>query len=149
VVLAPDAPEPSTPVGVPARVVRDTREDEGPLAGLHAGLLAVRTDYALVAGGDMPDLRRAVLLELLRVLDQTPADAAALQDGDRVCPLPCALHREPATDAAHALLDSGRRRLGDLLDALRVAIVDEATWNAIDPDRRTLFDVDTPDDLAR
>jgi hypothetical protein len=45
------------------------------------------------------------------------------------------------------LLDSGRRRLRDLLDALRVAIVDEATWHALDPERRTLFDVDEAADL--
>jgi len=45
------------------------------------------------------------------------------------------------------LLDSGRRRLRDLFDALRVAIVDEKTWHALDPGRRTLFDVDEPADL--
>jgi len=149
VVLAPDAPVPAMPVGTPARFVRDTREGEGPLAGLYAGLVALRADVGLVAGGDMPDLRTPVLLEMLRVATEAAADAVALQDGTGFRPLPCVLHRERAVDAAHALLDSGRRRLRDLLDAIRVAIIDEPTWNALDPERRTLFDVDEPGDLGR
>ena len=38
VVLAPDAPEPSLPPGMPVRFVHDPREGEGPLAGAVAGL---------------------------------------------------------------------------------------------------------------
>jgi hypothetical protein len=50
-------------------------------------------------------------------------------------------------EAAHALLHAEHRALHDLLDALRVAVIDEATWVALDPARRTLFDVDEPSDL--
>jgi hypothetical protein len=53
----------------------------------------------------------------------------------------------PAADAAHSLLHAGRRRLRDVLDALRTAVIDEATWTSLDPDRRTLRDVDEPGDL--
>jgi hypothetical protein len=27
-------------------------------------------------------------------------------------------------------------------------VIDEATWVALDPERRTLFDVDTPSDIG-
>jgi molybdopterin-guanine dinucleotide biosynthesis protein A len=149
VVLAPEAPEPSMPLGVPVRFARDADEGEGPLAGAYAGLHAVRTEHALLAGGDMPDLRTAVLLELLRVAEEAPVDAVALADGDRFRPLPCLVRTTPARDVAHALLHDGRRRLRELLEALRIAIVDERTWLALDPSRRTLFDVDEPSDLDR
>ena len=147
VVLAPTVDEPPMPVGVPLRIVRDPTEAEGPLAGLHEGLLAVTTELALVAGGDMPDLQIGVLIEMLRVAQHAPVDAVALADGDRVRPLPCVVRAERAVDAAHTLLHSGRRALRDLLDALRVAAIDEQTWTALDPERRTLFDVDEPGDL--
>jgi molybdopterin-guanine dinucleotide biosynthesis protein A len=75
-------------------------------------------------------------------------DAVALQDGDRIRPLPCVVRVGPATEAAHALLHNGRRRLRDLLEALRTAVVDEPTWHGLDPERRTLFDVDQPSDLG-
>jgi hypothetical protein len=52
-----------------------------------------------------------------------------------------------AIEVAHALLHEERRALHDLLDALRLAVVDEPTWLALDPARRTLFDVDTQSDL--
>ena len=146
-VLAPEAAEPSMPPGVDVLIARDPTEGEGPLAGLHAGLLAAPSDLALVAAGDMPDLQTRVLLELLQVADQAPVDAVALQDGDRYRPLPCVVRSAAAADAGHTLLHAGRRALRDLLDALRVAVIDEATWVALDPGRRTLFDVDVPSDL--
>jgi len=34
-----------------------------------------------------------------------------------------------------------------LLDALRVAAIDEPTWRALDPDGVTLHDIDRPEDL--
>lgn len=148
VVIAPEAEEPPLPLGAPASIVRDAREGEGPLAGAYTGLSAVRTELALLAGGDMPELQMPVLLELFKVAVEAPVEAVVLADGERFRPLPAVLRVGSARDAAHALLDSGRRRLRDLLDALRVAIVDEDTWHALDPQRRTLFDVDVPADLS-
>jgi molybdopterin-guanine dinucleotide biosynthesis protein A len=146
VVLAPGRAGDDLPPGV--RVANDPTEGAGPLAGLHAGLLAaVRSDLALVVGGDMPELQPPVLRELLSVLDSAGADAAVLADGDRPRPLPMAVRTWPAADVTHALLHAGRSRLRDVVDGLRTAVIDEATWTALDPARRTLFDVDEPGDL--
>lgn len=147
VVLAPDVPEPPMPLGTPVRFARDATEHEGPLAGAYAGLLAVGSDHALLAGGDMPDLQTAVLIEMLRVAAEAPADAVALEDEGRARPLPCVLRVDRAREIAHALLHDGRRRLRDLLDAVPTAVIDGPTWRAFDPDRRTLLDVDEPTDL--
>jgi molybdopterin-guanine dinucleotide biosynthesis protein A len=148
VVIAPGFAEPPMPGGVQVHIARDPTDGEGPLAGLHSGLLAAATDLAVVAGGDMPDLQPRVLLEMLRVTDEAPVEAVALQDGDRYRPLPSVVRAAPAVEAAHALLLAGRRALRDLLDSLRTTVIDEPTWQALDPDRRTLFDVDLPSDLA-
>jgi molybdenum cofactor guanylyltransferase len=148
VVTAPGV-EPSLPVGAPARVVHDPTEGEGPLAGAHAGLLAVRTELVVLAGGDMPSMHAPVLLELLRVAREAPVEAVALQDADRFRPLPSVVRAARALDVAHLLLHAGDRRLRHLLQALTIAVVDEPTWTALDPDRRTLFDVDERGDLER
>lgn len=149
VVVAPDAPEPSMPLAVPVRLVRDASEGQGPLAGVLAGLSEVGTDWALVAGGDMPTLQTSVLLEMLRVGGEAGVDAVVLQDGDRLRPLPLVLRSRPAREAAHALLHAGERRLRALPDALHTAAIDEATWVSLDPRRATLRDVDEPGDLER
>lgn len=148
VVLAPGASGAGLPPGV--RVANDPTEGEGPLAGLHAGLLAaVRCDVAIVVAGDMPDIQPDVIREMLRVLDDSGADAVALQDGAEARPIPIALRTWPAADAVHTLLHAGRRRLRDVVGTLRTAVIDEATWTALDPERRTLVDVDEPEDLTR
>jgi molybdopterin-guanine dinucleotide biosynthesis protein A len=146
VVLPPGVERDDLPGDV--TITHDLQEGEGPLAGLHTGLLAaVRTDQVLVAGGDMPELQPSVLRLLLDTLDDASVDAAALADGERPRPLPIALRTWPAADAVHSLLHAGRRRLRDALDSLRTAVIDEPTWTALDPDRLTLRDVDEPGDL--
>lgn len=148
VVIAPEAAEPAVPPGSNVRFVRDAREGEGPLAGLLAGLESVTSELAIVTGGDMPDLSTAVLLEMLRVAGEVAVDAVALQEGDRFRPLPALVRVAPAREAAHSLLHAGERSLRSLLEALRIAVIDEPTWTALDPDRGTLFDVDEPGDLG-
>jgi molybdenum cofactor guanylyltransferase len=149
VVLAPEVPEPALPMGAPVRFARDAVEGEGPLAGLLAGLLEMSADWALVAGGDMPELSTAVLREMVDVARTAPVDAVTLADEGRYRPLPVALRSGPAREVAHRALHDGERSLRGFLDGLRVAVVDEPTWHALDPQRRTLRDIDSPGDLLR
>jgi molybdopterin-guanine dinucleotide biosynthesis protein A len=148
VVLAPDAPAPELPPKLPVRIARDAVKWEGPLVGVAAGLGEVRTDLAFVAAGDMPELERAVLVEMVNVALNRPADAVALADVGTFRPLPCVIRAAPAREATRMLLDRGERSLFALLRALDVAVIDEQTWHALDPQRRTLYDVDEPEDLT-
>ena len=149
VVVAPDTPDPALPAGVTARVVRDPVGSGGPLVGICAGLSVVRSELALAVGGDMPDLSPAVLRELLREAEEDSVEAVVLHDGETFRPLPCVLRVERALEEARARLDEGDRSLHALLNGLRLALVEEASWHALDPDGRTLRDVDEPEDLTR
>lgn len=148
VVLAPDAMPPDLPARVPVRIARDAVEGQGPLVGLSVGLDEVRTDLALVAAGDMPDLAGTVLIEMLNAALTGSAEAVALQDGETFRPLPCVVRAAAARDSSEVLLRRGERSLIALLQALNVAVVDEPTWHALDPERRTLHDIDVPEDLS-
>jgi molybdopterin-guanine dinucleotide biosynthesis protein A len=88
-----------------------------------------------------------VLVEMLRVADEAPVDGVALADEGRARPLPSTLRTEACREVVPALLDAGERRLRMVLDALRIALIDEVTWTALDPARGTLRDIDTPEDL--
>jgi molybdopterin-guanine dinucleotide biosynthesis protein A len=149
VVGGADRADPPLPADLPVVMARDARPDEGPLAGLAAGLAAAHGDLAFVVGGDMPDLQSRVLLAMLRRAEADDVDAVALADGARWRPLPLLVRVAPAAAAASRLLGSGRRRLRDLSDALRLAVVDEPDWRALDPAGRTLVDVDEQADLER
>jgi len=146
VVLAPGADPADLPEGV--RVVHDPTEGEGPLAGAHAGLLAaVRSDVAVIAGGDMPGLEPAVLRLMVAAAEEGSVDAVVLRDGDTDRPLPLVVRTWPAAEMAHALLHAGRRSLRELARALQTTVIEERAWTALDPERRTLLDVDEPADL--
>lgn len=149
VVLAPHASEPPMPAGVSVEFARDAVADEGPLRGLSAGLEVANSGSVVLVGGDMPDLQPAVLLEMLRASRETGSVAVTLSDGGKARPLPCVLKTEPAADAIAIILGSGRRSLRDLLAAVSTVVVDEPTWTALDPERRTLIDVDELADLDR
>jgi molybdenum cofactor guanylyltransferase len=147
VVLAPGTDPPAMPRGVPVTIARDAEPDRGPLAGLAAGLSAARHEAAVVAGGDMPGLETAVLREMMRAGRETGGVAVALSDGGDARPLPCVVRTRPALEAVERLLATDRRRLRDLFAEVRTVVIDEPSWTTLDPERRTLFDVDETSDL--
>ena len=95
----------------------------------------------------MPTLVPSVLRALIAYLDDPTVDAVVLENDGRDRPLPIALRTAPATSAAERLVAAGERRLGALFEVLATAVIDEPTWRRLDPDGRTLLDVDTPADL--
>lgn len=144
VVAALDA-DPAVPPDVV--VVHDPRPYEGPLAGLAAGLRAANEPVCLIVGGDSPTLVPAVLGLLVGALDDIAMEAAALDDAGRLRPLPSAVRREPAVDAADHLLADGERRLRLIFEWLPTRTIPDATWRALDPKGATLRDIDSPADL--
>jgi molybdenum cofactor guanylyltransferase len=147
VVLAPRGADPPTPDDARVEVARDAVAGQGPLVGLRAGLDRTASDWVLVVGGDMPDLRSTVLEVMVRAGRETGATVVALSDAGVARPLPLAVRARPAGNAIERLLAGDRRRLRDLLAEVETVVIDEPTWTALDPERRTLFDVDEPADL--
>ena len=153
-VLAPDAAARALPEELAGRIViaRDAEAGGGPLAGVVAGLAAVRGDaphIALVVGGDMPHLVPGVLRRLVDRLEVEEGVGAITLDASPPAPLPMAIRPVAVRPVAQACLVAGRRSLRALLDAVPTATVPAAEWLALDPDAATLRDIDTPDDLAR
>ena len=155
---------PTLPEGLrnapPVTLVADRDQFEGPLAAL-ADVLGSRAfdgaDLGIVVGGDMPRLVPAVLAAMLDVLDQDEAvDAVFL--GARVATsdplprrqaLPLALRLAPAARAAREAVDAGQRSLQAFIDRLAHAELPARRWLALDPEGRTLADIDTRADLDR
>ena len=140
----PDLPQLRTPV----RVVRDPAADEGPLFALASALPAVRTDWALLVGGDMPELEPALLRALVGLAADSSADAIALLDDDETArPMPALLRVIPARDAAERLVANGERRLRAVLKALETDVLAEPWWSKHDPAGAWRRDIDRPTDL--
>jgi molybdopterin-guanine dinucleotide biosynthesis protein A len=117
-------------ISLPFPITDDGTEVRAALAGVVAGLQAVRAPTAVVLPVDCP----LVPPELLRELADRCLDAAVTQTG----PLPAAFHRRmlPALEQAFA---ERRLALGGVLTGRDVAVVDA------DPD--LLLNVNEPGDL--
>jgi molybdopterin-guanine dinucleotide biosynthesis protein A len=151
VALAPDA----APLPVPdrwadrVRFVHDEASGAGPLAGIAAGLAACRTPWLLVVAGDLPHLHPGIIDLLIRTATTVrDTDAVVVRRGVHPEPL-CGVHRTSQLTGARTLIREGRYKAAGLLEGLRVHWIDEAKLREIDPELRTLDDIDTPDDLVR
>lgn len=148
VVTAPDRPAPDLPTVLSAlRTIPDPEPYGGPLVGLAAALAEVEQPLVLVVAGDMPAMVPALLREMLRVAGAEEPDAVVLLEGTEVRPLPCVL-RSDVRESVGRLLATGERSLRALLETLTLRPLSEPEWRAFDPEGRTLYDIDRPEDLT-
>ncbi|NLD71878.1 MAG: molybdenum cofactor guanylyltransferase [Chloroflexi bacterium] len=129
----------------PARVVRDLAPYAGVLAGMAAGLQACRHDWAIVVACDMPFLNADLLAHMISLRDEHDIVVPRLTVG--LEPLHALYHRR-TLPAIRRAMDAGRRRLVSFYEGLDVRYVDEPTLLRLDPELRSLFNVNTPPDLA-
>lgn len=149
VVVAPEGARDLPHTSVPVRQVHDDRPFLGPLAGIGAGAVAAEHPTLLVVAGDMPSLVPGVLRLLTGAIagDTTAAVLGDPEPDGPPHPLPLGLARAAAIPVIAALLAADRRSLMGLITALDATRVHGRRWRALDPDARTLQDVDRPEDL--
>ena len=143
VLVATNRPERFHALGV--ETVSDRFPGCGPLAGIHAALLASRHPHAFVAACDMPGLDP----DVIRFLVARIADADAIVprwEGD-VEPLH-AVYAVRCLPAIEASLRAGRHALRELLASLSVDYVDEAELRRVRGAAASLTNVNTPEELA-
>jgi molybdopterin-guanine dinucleotide biosynthesis protein A len=141
------ANEPGPWEGLGVDVHPDTHRGAGPLAGVHAGLVATADAAGVVCvAGDMPFLEPA-LLTLLRDHSRE-SDAVVPLVGGFPEPL-LARYGRRCLPVIEARLRAGARAVHEIFAAVTTAWLDEALLRAVDPDLRSFTNVNTPDDLAR
>ena len=126
-------------------VVLDVDSYEGPLVALVDAARRANHERLLVVGGDMPELQRALLRRVLSWGDDYVG--ACLRADGWTQPFPMGLDREAAISAGETLMSAGERSLRRLIETLAVEVAPEEEWRALDPDARSLRDIDRPEDL--
>jgi molybdenum cofactor guanylyltransferase len=142
------------------RVVADRFDVRAPLTGIHAGLKAAETDLCVVVACDLPLVRPA----LVKLLTDRIGLAQAIVPYVGDVALPALDPGAPVRDAGLQPLLAGYRRtclepLEDLLELgaipttalvsmLAARILTPDDWHQADPDGRSFFNVNTPEDVA-
>jgi len=129
-----------------ARQVGDEFEEAGPLAGIHAGLLAAKYDWIFAVACDMPlvDHRLARYMVLL----SKGHDAVVPQIGGDFEPLH-ALYKKTCRPAIEARLQAGQRRVVSFFSDVRVRYVEPREVAIFDPEGHSFFNANRPADWKR
>jgi molybdenum cofactor guanylyltransferase len=128
------------------RVVPDSETRAGVLVALHSGLTAARGDLCIALACDMPFVSRALLQWMLEQAGEH--DVVIPKTEGQLDPLHAVYRRQPCLDAIGRALGRGEKRMISYFGDVRVREIGEAELRAIDPALRSLFNVNTPEDLA-
>jgi molybdopterin-guanine dinucleotide biosynthesis protein A len=143
VVAAREQSLPELPVYV--SVTRDEREQQGPLEGLRAGLSALpdSVDIAYVTSCDVPLLEPRFVERMVSLLGDH--DIAVMEIDGFPHPL-SAVYRRRTLPHIESLLESHRLRPVFLFDAVPTRRVRPEEMISVDPQLRTLRNLNTRDD---
>lgn len=125
--------------------VCDMQADGGPLTGLASALAQVTTPWAFVVGCDMPFVSSALIEQLAEHRVQYQAVVPVVHG--RLQPL-AAFYSSSCVATMRASMALGDKSLLGALKQLHVCYVDEETLLRTDPQLRSFFDLDTPQDVA-
>jgi molybdenum cofactor guanylyltransferase len=133
-------------------VVPDQYQGFGPLAGIQAGLRAARNDLSLVVAVDMPFVKAAVIGHMVGVSAGYDGVCPRIYDPSKRAgalePLH-ALYRRSCLPAIESHLAAGDRQAFCFFPDVRVRYVEPKEIAAFDPDLRSFFNVNTPEDWHR
>jgi len=116
----------------------------GPLAGLHAGLLTTKYSHALVVACDMPFLN----LKLLNYTVSLPLDYDVLIPKIGGWPEPLhAIYSRRCIEPIERRLHGHHFRVQDLLDDVSVHCLPECVLETFDPQNHSFFNVNSPEKL--
>jgi molybdopterin-guanine dinucleotide biosynthesis protein A len=127
------------------RIVPDTETRAGVLVALHSGLSSAAGELCVVVACDMPFLDGRLLL---RLVELAPGhDVVIPVSGGRADPMHAVYRREACVEAIGRALERGDKRMISYLRDVRVREVTEDELRAVDPELRSLFNINTPADL--
>jgi molybdopterin-guanine dinucleotide biosynthesis protein A len=128
-----------------ATVTRDILPVRSPLAGIHAGLTRMHSDFAFVTSCDTPLLSKNVIDIIIQ---ETSADVDVVTpvQGTYFQPM-CAVYAKRCTSAIEDMLEHGELKVDRLFDRVRLKTIPYEKFQAVDPELRSFFNVNTREDF--
>ena len=128
------------------RIVGDLYPRSGSLGGIYSGLAAAVYDLAFIAAADMPFLNRGLIRNL--VGRAARVDAVVPVTAGRPEPLH-AVYRKSVLKPARQRIERRELKVAPVFDAGSTIWVQEEDLRVLDPDLRSFWNLNTPDDYER
>jgi len=125
-------------------VYKDLIEGLGPLGGIFTGLTAISKDAGFFVACDMPSLNRELLRHMVECKDDF--DAVVPRISGKMEAL-YALYRNTCLPAIRRQIDSREYQIFRFFSEVSVRYVDEGEIRQFDPELRSFFNVNTPQEL--
>ena len=136
--------EPYGKLNVPVYI--DLVPGQGALGGLYTGLIHSAFPYAFCVACDMPFLSQPLIEYLLTRIDD--CDVVVPQTSDGLQPLH-AIYSKGCLEPIRHLLERKRNKIIELYPLIKLKIVNEKEFLALDPQKESFTNVNTPEELER
>jgi molybdopterin-guanine dinucleotide biosynthesis protein A len=121
----------------------------GPLVALAHGLRAASGGVCLLVASDMPFVSREAFAYLLRLQQAEDRQAVVPFVDGYIESMHSVVQRDVLLDAISRAQALGEHRLFKVLESLDARLVTAEELRTVDPQLRTLFNVNTPEDLEQ
>jgi molybdopterin-guanine dinucleotide biosynthesis protein A len=134
------------PAGQRVKIVADIYPGGGVLGGIYTGLTASDSFHNLVVACDMPFLNTALLRYLIEAAESY--DAVVPRLNGFIEPLH-AVYAKSCLPHIKTEIESGRRDIRSFFSRVKVRYVESEEIDRFDPQRLSLFNINTEDDLKK
>jgi molybdopterin-guanine dinucleotide biosynthesis protein A len=142
VILLTNTPHEYAYLGLP--MVEDLIKGLGPLGGVYTGLETIRCDAGFFVACDMPFLNQDLIVHLVE--SRKGFDVVVPRIGWMIEPLH-AVYTKKCLPGIRHLIDVKKYQIVNLFPSIRVRYVDEGEIRAYDPNLRSFFNINKPQDL--
>lgn len=139
------SPGPFERAGIP--VFADEPGARTPISGIVTALRVARLPHVLVTGCDMPFISPELVGALIRLAPDADVVVPVKDGTDEV--LHAVWHLRVLPELELAVLRDGERAVHRVLARLDAVRVPESVWRDWDPQGRSFFNINSPEDLAR
>ena len=127
------------------RIITDVLAVQSPLSGIHAGLSNMEADYAFCIGCDTPFLKKGVVEILVNEI-KPGTDVVVPYSETYFQPL-CAVYSKRCAALIEAQLNEGDLKVDNLFAAAKIKTIPYETFQKVDKDLISFFNVNSPEDL--
>jgi molybdopterin-guanine dinucleotide biosynthesis protein A len=126
----------------------DVVPNVGALGGLYSAIYHAQHKYVLVLGCDMPFVDRGLLDYMLELAPDFDVVIPRLEPNGFAEPFR-AIYKQSCLEPVKHAIDSGQRKVISFFDEVRVRYIECGEIGRFDPEHRSFFNVNTPEDFAR
>jgi molybdenum cofactor guanylyltransferase len=129
-------------------IIHDPVPNNGPLAGIAAGLANSDSEYHLIAAADMPFLSWRLAERLFKECERQRCSAIVPEAGGKLHPLFAVYHASTLESLTDYIAEGGRKVMEWLGRLGTIVLPEDEVWR-LDPEGIALFNMNRPEDYEK